>query len=336
MKIDPVVGHILGVELKSAHGPPSKAAVDAAEAEADLPTLEQLHVAAIVAPRLRGMRGARKIVTVDKDGKPVREITNADLVKAELVRMGIEFDVPGAPWWTCETCRNMFERGKGTGSTLKQTVCRPCRTPSCPDCGAARKAIGRCSLCHGRDLERRASAFYAICAGGCEKQIPRGGNIAPMCKQCKSARPCIDCGAPRNWYGRRRCSPCHETHLQTLPCRQVLAAEKTRSAPVEFRCPCGNVVSKSTMRPSRVAARGGRPAMCQSCNTKRNGERAPRAKLSDADIHEIRKLSQDGLTGKAIAAKFEVTGTTISRILLGQQRGVGDVRPSKSPRSTPK
>ena len=47
--------------------------------------------------------------------------------------------------------------------------------------------------------------------------------------------------------------------------------------------------------------------MRRLANIPRKGEQSPRAKLTEADVRLMRQLAAEGITQRAIAAKFEVS-----------------------------
>jgi len=55
----------------------------------------------------------------------------------------------------------------------------------------------------------------------------------------------------------------------------------------------------------------------KSPNAVRRGVRSPFAKLTDAAVQEIRALRQAGISYQALANRFGVSSTTISRIVDG-------------------
>lgn len=62
--------------------------------------------------------------------------------------------------------------------------------------------------------------------------------------------------------------------------------------------------------------RKGRQARGEILSVKRRGERHAMAKLSEPDVHEIRRLCASGETQRSVAARFGVTQTTVGYIVL--------------------
>lgn len=231
--------HALGVSILEA----STAASATPSLPPSVPKLSALQAAAIAAPILRGARKHRRITTLDADGNPVRVVSSVELARAQLVRQGIEFDVPGAPWWTCDSCGEMFERGKGKGSTLKHTACASCRACRCVSCGVE---LARTANTPSQASRRKGPARCKLCAYAARRRTP------PAC-QC--GRPLAKSStSPSRASGRNdpwRCRTC--------------ARRKRVQTPALSACACGKPLTAGVMRADRVAARSGRPPCCKSC-----------------------------------------------------------------------
>lgn len=68
--------------------------------------------------------------------------------------------------------------------------------------------------------------------------------------------------------------------------------------------------------------------LCISChkiydmfNPNRKGEQHPQSKLSDNEVRIIRKMSQNGFSGKAIATKFKISSVNVCLILKKKRWG---------------
>jgi hypothetical protein len=121
--------------------------------------LERLAISAYAAAIVRSAK-VRRIVTVDIDGKPLREIGSDEMQRRVFERQGIEFDARGSI--VCAACGVKTQRPK---YSFAPRICPACRrrldkhirlASACLDCGepvrskdvAAKLAKGRAIRCH--------------------------------------------------------------------------------------------------------------------------------------------------------------------------------------------
>lgn len=173
-----------------------------------LDPLERLTAGGIAAPSLRAKRRYRKITTIDKDGNPVRVVTDEALAISMLKRVEIEFDVTDGmrPHAVCKVCSATFRP-----RTSRHVKCQTCtkKTGTCGSCDSTiatkrtgKRATGLCMRCI-----RLVANTKRTCACGAPKIA-----TALRCKRCHdkewSAAPrCPDCSGTGP-YGGGRCSEC--------------------------------------------------------------------------------------------------------------------------------
>lgn len=106
--------------------------------------LEKVAAGGFAGASLRNKTSHRKITTLDKDGNPVRVVTDEQLAMTMLQRVGIEFDVvQGQRTMTvCEVCSALFRPKKGA-TTIGKVRCKTCIGDVCKTCNQPLPKGGR-------------------------------------------------------------------------------------------------------------------------------------------------------------------------------------------------
>lgn len=218
--------------------------------DAALTKAQRLAIASAVAPSLRVAKRQRTITVVDKDGKPLRTITDEELALSMLRRADIELtaDRVGTTRF-CDRCRTAFKV-----SATNQKRCNACRWGRCIDCsaGLGHTRHQRCKPCA---LKARAAAYQALpprrpCEK-CGEDLWTGHKMRKVCPCSPKSKSCLFCKKVVAGHMRKgHCYGCYVKEVMHKTCKDCGTSERPRSFS-GLCAPCGE--ARQEKRRARTA-----------------------------------------------------------------------------------
>lgn len=205
--------------------------------------VERLAIAAQIAPVLRGTSTElkkRKVITVDKDGNKVREVTVADVQKGLLEAKKIEIEVQEGIWPKEIICAHCGLPAPANKTGRLNSICENCRWVKCIHCG--------------RELLRK------------RKSKADDGNIT-----------CLDCSISRSIDKLPTCTVCpKKTNRHSAIYRKIAVGSepyickvcRMARSPAAKKVYCYKCSGELSRSASYKFAKRGRPMMCNPCGNK--------------------------------------------------------------------